>query len=451
MQIGVVGVTLVVELGLGYLAPRLRNPQLVVAAALVPLAGLILYRLGRLEYGILSIVIVTGMVPFTLPTGTESEIVVSLVVTLGMVGLWVIKMLVVEKRLWLKPVRTNTPLLVFMGICLVSYFWSNTFRDVLVILWGSFPLVQLAALVVMLLLPAAFLLVSNMLEEVIWLKRLAWVIIGLGTAAIITYTTGLPFSRLFNTRGIFPTWIISLTYAFALYDEELSLWQRAGLLGVCGLWLWWQLGRGALWMSGWVPALVALAVITWQRSKRLFLLFAVLGLVYIQVNFDELYYEVVVKSEEEGDFQRLDLWRTNLELVGNHPLFGTGPAGYAVYYMTYHPENARSTHNNYFDIIAQTGITGILAYLWFWAALAYTGYELSQALNHRRDFESAYAAAMLGGCAGAIFSGMLGDWIIPFAYNQTITGFDHSVYAWVLLGGMVSLWHIVKARQAEAV
>jgi len=449
VKLGLIAAVVVIGLGIGYKTPSLRTPEILVIAALLPLVGMILYRLGRLEYGILGIVLTAGLVRFTLPTGTESEVVASMVVTAVVVVLWVLNMLVVEKRLWLKPVRTNTPLLIFMAVSIVSYIWSNAFRDVLVIVWGSFPFVQLAALVVMVLLPAAFLMVSNKLEEVVWLKRLAWVIIGLGTAAIVLYQTGIPIKRIFNTRGIFPAWVVALTYAFFLYNEELRPWQRFGLLGVCGAWLWWQLGQGFLWMSGWAPALVAVMVISWQRSKKLFFLLVIAGLVFAGANFDSLYYKVVVESQEEGDFQRLELWRTNLELVGNHPIFGTGPAGYAVYYMSYHPENARSTHNNYFDIIAQTGVVGFTAYLWFWAALAYTGYELCQKLNHQRNFESAYATAMLGGCAAAIASGMLGDWIIPFAYNQTIEGFDHSIYAWVLLGGMVTLWHIVKARTAQ--
>lgn len=450
LKFGIVAGVVVVVAGVGYLASRTHKPEFLAAAALVPLAGLALFQVSRLEYGILAIILTAGLVRFTLPTGTNSEIVASLVVTVLIVGLWIINMLVVEKRLWLKPIRTNTPLLIFMGVCIISYFWSNAFRDVLVVLWGSFPFVQLAALFVMLLLPTAFLLVSNIIEEVVWLRWLAWLIIGLGTVALVSYQCGLPIGKIFNTRGIFPTWVIALTFAFSLYHEELKPWLRIGLLGVCGFWLWWQLGKGFIWMSGWAPAMVAVVVITWQRSKKLFLLLIILGLIYIGANFDALYHKIVVESEQEGDFQRLDLWRTNLELVRNHPLFGTGPAGYAVYYMSYHPENARSTHNNYFDIIAQTGVVGFLTYLWFWAALAYTGYELSQKLNHQRNFESAYATAMLGGCAGAIASGMLGDWIIPFAYNQTIEGFDHSIYAWVLLGGMVSLWHIVRQREARA-
>jgi hypothetical protein len=34
---------------------------------------------------------------------------------------------------------------------------------------------------------------------------------------------------------------------------------------------------------------------------------------------------------------------------------------------------------------------------------------------------------------------MLGDWMLPFAYNETIAGFDNAVLSWVMFGGMVAL------------
>jgi len=39
---------------------------------------------------------------------------------------------------------------------------------------------------------------------------------------------------------------------------------------------------------------------------------------------------------------------------------------------------------------------------------------------------------------------LLGDWVLPFAYNQTITGFDNAAYTWIFLGAMVSLYQIVR-------
>jgi hypothetical protein len=43
---------------------------------------------------------------------------------------------------------------------------------------------------------------------------------------------------------------------------------------------------------------------------------------------------------------------------------------------------------------------------------------------------------------------MLGDWILPFAYNQTITGFDSAIFAWLMMGGMIAL-HRLTAQPRE--
>ena len=185
-------------------------------------------------------------------------------------------------------------------------------------------------------------------------------------------------------------------------------------------------------------------VITFMRSKALFVFVLIVGVIYVGLNFAHYYETIYVSGVNEGGLQRLDLWRMNLEHVAAHPLFGMGPAGYAIYNMTYHPEDARSTHNNYFDILAQTGIVGLSAFLWLFGAFLYTGFRTTRALAGRRNFEEAFANATLAGCVGALVGMMLGDWVVPFAYNATIKAFDHSLYTWVFLGAMVSLYRVVK-------
>jgi hypothetical protein len=71
-------------------------------------------------------------------------------------------------------------------------------------------------------------------------------------------------------------------------------------------------------------------------------------------------------------------------------------------------------------------------------------------LAGRRNFEEAFAAAALAGIIAAIASMMLGDWVIPFAYNSTITGFDHSAFTWILVGALVSLSLIVRSGSHAA-
>ena len=149
---------------------------------------------------------------------------------------------------------------------------------------------------------------------------------------------------------------------------------------------------------------------------------------------------------EEGGSERLDLWRTNVNLVLRHPLFGTGPAGYAVYYMTYNPIDARSTHNNIFDILAQTGFIGFFVFSWMSAAFILIGNRLRKVFRGRGNFEEAYANAVLAGFLAALLSMMLGDWVLPFAYNQTITGFDNALFTWIFIGGMAAMYQIYKSN-----
>jgi hypothetical protein len=44
----------------------------------------------------------------------------------------------------------------------------------------------------------------------------------------------------------------------------------------------------------------------------------------------------------------------------------------------------------------------------------------------------------------------LGDWVIPFVYNQTIAGFDYTIESWLGIGMLVALDAISRLPVAEA-
>lgn len=445
-------------MAIGLLTARgMLDSNMILAATVAPLGVLVLYKLGRFEYGILTIMLSAGVIRFAIPATEWSVIVTSLMVSMALVGVWMVQLLLLDKKIELKPSPINKPLLMFVIVSIVAYVWSNLFRDPLVFIWRSFPIVQLAALTVNILLPILALLVSNKIEELKWLRWLTGIMIGLGAVAIIAHEFGLAMLTheggtggpllAIHTRGLFATWVGVLAYALALFDEDLSLWKRGLLLILLAAWLHWNFVVGILWVSGWLPLAVACVAITFMRSKKLFIVATLVGLIYLGMRFDYYWQRTVVANEEEGSGTgRVELWERNLQHIVKHPLFGMGPAGYAVYNMTYHPEDARSTHNNYFDVAAQTGVIGLAAFLWLFATLIRVGSKTGRALAGRRNFEEAFANATLGGCIGVVVAMMLGDWVLPFAYNQGIAGFDNASYTWVFLGGMVSLYHIVKAR-----
>jgi O-antigen ligase len=417
--------------------------------ALAGIIGVILaVRLSQVQErgnkGILLLIVAAGTLSFvSLPTGRESRVPLSMVVALLLVAPWLLSMLFGTPPTRLRPSPVNRPLLAFVVVSIVAYFWSLIFRDPILYVWSSFPVVQVAALVVNILLPLTLLYVANQVSEVKWLRYLVGIIIAIGVLSLAFYFLAPRIGDLFfyrGTRGLFSMWVAAFAYGLALFHKGLKRWQRALLLLLVGMFVYRYFVEGRSWVSGWLPMGVACMVLTWMRSRRLFWVITLIGLLYFSLNFDFYYQNIVVAEEEGGSGTgRVELWVRNLTHVVNHPLFGMGPAGYAPYNMTYHREDARSTHNNYFDLLAQTGVIGFTIFLWMIAQLWKVGRRTARRWARAGSFETAYAAAAFSGLIGMLVGMMLGDWVLPFAYNETIAGFDNAVLAWVFLGGMVAL------------
>jgi hypothetical protein len=105
-----------------------------------------------------------------------------------------------------------------------------------------------------------------------------------------------------------------------------------------------------------------------------------------------------------------------------------------------------NSHNQYVDLIAQTGLLGLVCFLWFAAAVGIVGWRLRKQVP--AGFAQAYVYGALGGLVGTLAAGMLGDWVLPFFYNIGLSGFRASVLGWLFLGGLVALEQM--ASQSEA-
>ncbi len=453
IRVGIVGALLCVLAVVGLLMAKV-SPVFVLVALAAPFG--ILAVMKRLELGIVAMLLAGFLVRFRIPTGTASKIVISLVISVGCIGVWIAHMLVVKKRLTLKPAVTNMPLLAFMATVGVSWGWSRAFRDVFVYEAGH-PLVSVAAALVIVLLPGCFLLVANNIRSVRWLRALVWILLGEGLIALVIdlgsffgvgpmralnmllQTNGLIH---INTHGLLSMWCLSFALALALFNRQLS-WIRVLLLVYVGAWVYWGFFIRITWLSGWVPGFAAAAVIAFLRSRWLFIVLVVV----IVVGVGGYYW----RTEFQGEFQRsgvtrLAAYQANWRVTGKHLLFGTGPAGYASYYMSYFPTEAMASHSNYIDIVAQTGIVGSFFILWFFCAQAWSSYKLRLRLQGRGDFAESLAVAVSAGTIGCLVAMGLGDWLLPFVYTQGIPGFDLAVYNWLFMG---SLWALSYSLMSE--
>ena len=174
-----------------------------------------------------------------------------------------------------------------------------------------------------------------------------------------------------NTNGLFTNWVVALAYGQALFNHKLSAPKRVGLLVLTAACLVQTAIFETAWLSGWMPPLIAVGLITLLRSRKLFAV-GLAGSLTIGLAFAGPIYEAVFQSQlDEGSDSRLDIWAQAWDLLSKHPLFGTGPAGYAAYYMTLYQGSgsSMSTHSNYMDVAAETGIVGSLAFIWLLVAL----------------------------------------------------------------------------------
>jgi hypothetical protein len=283
-------------MGIGFLSSRI-PPELVAIAIVVPPVALL--SLGRLEFGVLAIVLTAAFVRFSLPTGTQSRLVASLLMTMIFTVLWVARMLVVDKKLRLKSSRANIPLLGFVLITFISYVWSNAFRDPLVIVWSSWPLVQIGALAVMVLLPGAFFLASNCLTDLKWIKWLTAIIMAVGILEILRGYLHLPLYFL-QVRPLFPTWFICLAYSQVLFNRRMPMVLRLLLLVVVGAWIHRVFFTQITWLSAWLPTMLAVGVISFWRSRWLLVVLLVVVLVYAGANLDYLQTAYARESAESG-------------------------------------------------------------------------------------------------------------------------------------------------------
>lgn len=416
---------------------------LLVAAPLLAAAAVV--AAVHFRRAVLLLPISALAVPIDLSTGTETRLPISLLLTVLLTLIWVCSQALRGWRLAASPL--NAPLLVLGLIVLVSFVWGLVWRDPGLNDWtGHFLFVQLAALMTILASLAAPLLIGNFVRTAGQLRYLAAVFLGCFCLMLLLRVFNITQSILV-IRGLWSLWLITLLYALLIAQPGLA-WRWRGLLLITLVLTFFQvLFRDSLWVSGWLPGIVAILAVTFIRSRRAFVALAIaVVLVSLTPPVQGFFEQIGQQNVDEGAMERLSIWEQNWRVVRDHWLFGTGPAGYAIYYMTYYRDTARSTHNNYLDILAQFGFSGMAAWLWLCAAGLWEGWRLAR--QAPPGLLRTLAITVTGGWVGALASMFLGDWVLPFAYNQTITGYKYTIYSWIFLGALISIRQLLAERPA---
>jgi O-antigen ligase len=443
LVVGVLIVLLLLSLIAGVLAGSGRNTlTLLFVLGPVLLFGSI-FASRRFDLVVLALPLAALAIPLEVPTGTETKLPAALLLALALYGLWIPTM-IVRGQYRLAPSPLNKPILVFNAICCISLVWGIAWRDPILIDAPKFIVTQIASLITFLVSTGAALLIGNFVQTQARLKYIVIVFIVCGS--LMTITQLLHINQHFlNDRGLWGTWTVTAAYGLLIAQPKLRWRWRILLVALIVATLYQTMIVNADWVSGWVPTIIAMLAATFLRSKKVFVVLLVI-IAISAYSARDFFTAVADDNINDGSLERIGLWEQNWRVVSAHWLLGTGPAGYALYYMTYYRDDARSTHNNYLDILAQFGFTGM--FIWLWLALigVYEGWRLTK--RAPSGFLRALAIIATAGWIGAQASMFFGDWVLPFAYNQGVGGYKYTVYSWLFLGTLISIRQLLPPRDS---
>jgi len=381
------------------------------------------------------LIFIGGMfVSITGPSGLSA----ATVMVALMLGLWILDMFVVRKQIALVRTSVMVPIITFLVITVLAFLIGQ-------VPWFVFarqaPITaQVGGFAVFLFSIGGLLLSAHLIKDVRWLKILTWTFLALsalymiGRAANLLFIVNL-YQFGFSAQSMFWTWLTALTAGQLIFNTTLKRWSRLLLFLLLALTLYVTLVQGFDWKSGWVPPVVALAVLLGIRNRN-FIIFAtplvVMAVLYAIVK--------LIASDDYSWVTRLDAWRIVLEISRVSPLFGMGFANYYWYTPLFPIRGWRvsfNSHSQFVDLIAQTGYLGLFSFLWLFLAFARLSWSIAGKVPN--GFARGYSYGVLAGIVATMVAAFLGDWVLPFVYNVGLPGFRASILPWIFIGGVISL------------
>ncbi|MGQ9926362.1 MAG: O-antigen ligase family protein [Chloroflexaceae bacterium] len=449
LAVAIIGVAIAYSVLMGMILAR-GNARLGLMLILLPLVPI---AIGFTSHYFATIVLILPLTALmmrmvNIPVGNASEMPISMVIVLGLGGMWLLRML--TRRRWeIVPTPFNRALLAFMVVCIISMPWGILWADP-ILNWrimGNFRVTQTASLLSLLALMWVPFIVARFVDRPWKIWFYLWSFILCGT--LMTATQFFSISQRFLAdQGLWGLWFVLPLSGLVMIYPGTPWYGRLVGTALLGWHLYLVVIKNSLWVSGWLPTLVGLCGLIFLHSRKLFVILLIAAIPFAVLGPGRSYLEqVTADNVEEGGLGRLEIWERNLKIVYQHWLFGTGPAGYAPYNMTYFREDARSTHNNYFDILAQFGIIGLGLWLWFVISSLWYGWRTVRLAPP--GLLRTVAIVATAGWAAAQVSMMLGDWVLPFVYNQGISGFRYAIYNWIFLGLLIVARTLAEQQMQE--
>ncbi len=166
-----------------------------------------------------------------------------------------------------------------------------------------------------------------------------------------------------------------------------------------------------------------------SRKRLLIFLGASLLILFIILLVKRLFYDAGTDNLQISLRGRLEFWQTAFKIIKDRPLQFTGLGGLKNLYRLYSPQaklESEMVHNLFLQLWIETGIHGLLAFIWFLSAFIYKG--LKKIFGSNTSSQSyLFQAAALAAILAFLFHNLL-----DFSFFVTQTAI-----IWWLLGSFV--------------
>jgi hypothetical protein len=430
------------------------NKSVLLIIALCFLIGPLFIYFKHPSWGVILLIPVSLIVPFSVGTGSESSINATMLLLAFLFGMWIIELLISKGKMTFLRSRCILASIVFMLLAVISFGFGQ-------LPWFSIPAApiraQIGGLSIFLLSIAALLLVAHRITDIRELEWMTWIFIILGAVYVVTSfipSLSAALDRFFYygvSGSLFWVWIIALSFSQALLNNKLPLHWRLACAFVVIITVYQRLSPGRIgWSSGWLPGLIVFASISWLAKPRWRPYFIGIGLPLLLFNIQNISGILFAGDNSYSLLTREAAWKILGEIISVNPVLGLGFANY-YWFTPLFPilgyAVSFNSHNNFIDIIAQMGFVGLICFFWITYELSALSWRLKKLAPE--GFAKAYVYGAMGGLIGTIAACMLGDWFLPFVYNIGFKGFRASIFGWIFLGGVIALEQISAHKRLE--
>lgn len=377
-------------------------------------------------------------------SGTGSGLTVRFLI--GQTGLallmlvWVTRLLA-RRALGLYPTPITVPMVLHVSICLWSIVNAFVFPDPHVLLesYRIYAQVNYYELAVRILSCGGLLMLANSLQGRS-LYRASLIVLAPG---IISFSGLLPFLPTTNMLAWPQIFAMTILAAFVATKQG-PTWVRA-VAGVVAFSIFSAyFFKGTEWVSGWLGAMMGLAVILFITNRRLFWIGCGLLVVIVLARWSYFYQHVYVDNFYAGSLEndRSRMLRAAFLYAAKFPL-GVGLGNYRSYNVYYGREDVWNTttffsaHGTYAQTLSETGWPGFLTLLLFLAAATRMLYRFWLALPP--GYARSYTLGVLGGFVGVYAASFNGDYLFPAYHNGGMGAFGSTVYTFFFVGLAVAM------------